>query len=87
MEKARRREMIDRLQVAYWLSQAEMAEIIRKTTRTVQDLEKKGLPNRGFRGTKRYPTPHAVIWWESYHVRTEVYKQTVTWLDFGGRTC
>jgi hypothetical protein len=52
-----------------WVSQHEAAKLLGLTTRQVQNLETKGLPCVGHRGTKRYALPHLHIWSMEYHAR------------------
>jgi phage terminase Nu1 subunit (DNA packaging protein) len=61
-----KRPVIDGLKVYAWLEQAELAELLDITERQIQNLEKVGLPAEGHRSTKRYPIPHAVVWYSQY---------------------
>lgn len=82
MEKAKRGEVVEGLEVFGWDTQAELAETFRITPRHVQNLEKRGLPAHGDGPTKRYPWPHAGIWFAAYKIRTEVERLVVERLPF-----
>ena len=51
------------------LTQTQFAELINISERQVRNLEEKGLPNEGFRGTKVYPLPVALWWMFGYWKR------------------
>ncbi len=52
-----------------WISQHDAAVLLRLTTRQVQNLETKGLPNFGRGKTKRYALPHLLIWFRAYNAQ------------------
>lgn len=49
-----------------YVRQLRLAKLIGLSRRQVQNLEVRGLPSEGHRKTKRYPLPHALIWYRSY---------------------
>lgn len=67
---ARKGEELHGLPVAYWVSQAWLAENLGISTRWIQKLEERGLPARGFRDTCEYPVPHALLWYFEYQLRS-----------------
>jgi hypothetical protein len=68
-ERADPGEVFETLPVFAWVPQDAAAVLVGLTTRQVQNLERKGLPNRGRRDTKRYPLPHLVMWMRAYYGR------------------
>lgn len=69
MEKSQK---IAGIPIAEWVTQSELARIFGITGRHVQNLELVGLPNAGRRASKRYPLPHAVVWWSEYLIAKEL---------------
>jgi hypothetical protein len=69
MEKSQK---IAGIPIAEWVTQSELARICNITGRHVQNLERMGLPADGSRATKRYPIPHAVVWWSEYLIAKEL---------------
>jgi hypothetical protein len=63
-----------------WKTAAFTAESLDITTRRLQQLERIGMPSRGYRSTCRYPWPHAGIWWLAYQLRL-ARKERVAQLD------
>ncbi len=49
--------------VTQWVTAKDTAEWLGITTRRLRQLERLGMPARGFRGSCRYPWPHAGVWW------------------------
>ncbi len=49
-----------------WQTSATTAEWLGITTRRLQQLEKLGMPARGYRDSCRYPWPHGGIWFCMY---------------------
>lgn len=54
-----------------WIPQSAVAELMQLTPRQVQNLHRKGLPNRGRGRTRRYPLPHVVLWFRAYRAMGE----------------
>lgn len=53
-----------------WITQAELAAELQISARQVQNLEPRGLPSRGERGSKRYPKWDCLAWyfaWRRLH--------------------
>ncbi len=63
-----------------WRTAAETAEDLGITTRRLQQLEQKGMPAEGYRGTCRYPSPHAVVWLRIYRIALRNHER-VAYLD------
>lgn len=66
--------------VTGWTDQRRLAEAVGYTTRHIQSLEKKGLPNRGRCGEKEYPIPHATVWLAEYGAATNGRGEVVDYL-------
>lgn len=60
-----------------WKSQAWLSSALGVSTRWIMQLEKKGLPVRGFRNDCEYPVPHCIVWYEEYQRRL-IREKTVT---------
>ena len=54
-----------------WLTPAVTAQELQVSTRTLQNLEEKGFPSRGFRKTKRYKWPDCWEWYRIYRLRQD----------------
>jgi hypothetical protein len=54
--------------VVGWHTQKFVAEAFGRTTRWIQELERRGFPVDGPKGEPRYPMPHIVVWYEYYLV-------------------
>lgn len=61
------------------LTQKELAQQLRTTTRHLQELESRGLPSEGYRDTKLYPWPDVLAWWMTYRLRDN--RDFERWLD------
>jgi hypothetical protein len=55
--------------VGWWLTQAEVAEVLQLTTREVRALESRGLPSEGAGKALRYPLPHVSFWYTAFKLR------------------
>ena len=64
-----KRETLAGVRVVRWATGAEMASLFGITPRWLLELEERGLPFRGIRTAKRFPIPHAVVWWLVYSAR------------------
>lgn len=49
-----------------WVTQEHAAQLMEMSPRHLQNLERKGLPHEGHRGSKRYPLPHLLVWSDDY---------------------
>jgi hypothetical protein len=58
----------------HWETADATAESLGITTRWLQKLENKGMPAEGFRGSCRYPWPHAGVWYVAYQKALDRYK-------------
>ena len=65
-ERPKPGEMLEDWPVFAWMTQQDTAECLGITTRHLQNLETKGLPNVGRGATKRYALPHTIIWHRAY---------------------
>jgi len=53
-----------------WLvNQTQLAKTFGVSPRWLQELELRGLPSEGHRGSKLYPWPDAWVWWTCYSLR------------------
>ena len=65
-ERPKPGELLESRPVFCWMTQQHTAKYLGMTTRHLQNLELKGLPNVGRGATKRYAVPHTVIWHGAY---------------------
>ena len=62
-------EFLDGMPIVGWITQRELASILRIDPRHVRNLVDVGLPERRLRGRPRYPLGPAVAWFLSYRIR------------------
>jgi hypothetical protein len=71
LTKARPGEELEGITVSYWIGPTDLADLLRKSPRTLERWRKKGLPSKGSGPSRRYAFPHSIWWTRAFRIASE----------------